>query len=1110
MNMKIRQIFRTLTILSLLGVSNSARAGSHTWSGAVNNSWSNAGNWSAGGAPQFGEPNITLIFPPSAVRYASTNGVGQYAIDSIVISGDNYSIGGYGITLTGVAYYNLNCTGTNNVISLPMTLNSSLEYFLVDTYDSLTLNGAISGPGGYKKFGRGTLTIAGPANNSYATPTTVLGGTLVLAKPPFTTAVPTELVIGDSGSNPYFVQVTLENDHQIDDSLDVTVNPNCTFYLKGHMEVIKNLHLAQGWVATDVSPASLGQLTIFGGVTVTNSFQPSTISGQFSLSGAIRTIDVGDNSSLQVSAIVVDGGQKAGIAKTGLGKLILSGANSYSGDTTVSAGVLEAWHGQALGLSSGNAYIQDGAALAVKGVNILNKHLFMNGLGFSSLISDASGALFAKGGNSSWTGPITLQGDSAINVATNLTLTLSGVIDGPGSLTTRDWGTVQLAGSGANKYTGGTYAEGGTLVLGKTSFIDALPGHLVIGVLEPVAYTNDVPQSNVVRLIASHQIPDNAPVDFNPTGLLDLNGYFDGIGELTMIGGRIETGPGLLTLHGNVTGTTLWNNWSDIAGNLSLGGATRTFTTLAPGAIVLEGVVSDGGSPAGIIKMGTYGGLRLDGTNNTYSGVTTINEGWASAEQPGSLGSPAAGVVVGNGAMFEIGLNFHGPVETLTLLGGSTFASVGINSWDGNIILNGNAEIDVDTAANNETLDINGVISGTGNLTMNYGGTIRLTGASPNTYNGRTFVLGSTLWNTVSTMELRKSNGVVAIPGPLIIGTSTNPPNHETVRLFADGQIADSAAVTLDNSGLLDLNSHVETVGSLAGSGNVGLILGSLTVGGNNFDTTFSGVIAGVGFTPLIKEGTGNMTLTGTNTCSGKMIVNNGSLYVNGSQTCGVQLNANGKLHGQGTVGVITGLGGWTIPGDNLVAPTHGQLKSGTVNLDNTSDFNIDLGGTAASGKYDRLKVTGLVALGNATLHLTQSGMAKTNDQFIIIDNDGAEAINGTFNGLPENSILALSPTQVFKLSYSGGDGNDVVLTQLATPPAPSISGITNLPNSQIQLTGSGVPNWVYTIQASEDLGNPNGWHDIGTATADVNGKLTFLDPDAPNYSYRFYRFVAP
>src|SRR6266446_1819492 len=116
--MNNRNILSALIVMAFVAGSQSLQAGLHTWSGAVNNSWSNDGNWSSGGAPQFGEANITLVFPAGATRYAATNGVGNYAIDEIVISGNNYTLGGYGITLTGVSYYNLDCSGTNNVIAL--------------------------------------------------------------------------------------------------------------------------------------------------------------------------------------------------------------------------------------------------------------------------------------------------------------------------------------------------------------------------------------------------------------------------------------------------------------------------------------------------------------------------------------------------------------------------------------------------------------------------------------------------------------------------------------------------------------------------------------------------------------------------------------------------------------------------------------------------------------------------------------------------------------------------------------------------------------------------------------------------------------------------------
>src|SRR5262249_23824234 len=233
-------------------------------------------------------------------------------------------------------------------------------------------------------------------------------------------------IIGDPNSpNPYFVQVTLENNHQIDDSADVTVNPNCTFYLNGYSEVINSLHLSEGAVYTDVSPAAPGQLTIFGGITVSNSFQPSGIAGHLSLAGQIRTMDVDDMSTLQISAAITDGGQKAGILKTGTGTLRLTGASDYTGNTTVNAGVLEVGNALALGATGGSTYVQNGANLALDGVTVTGEHLFLNGAGFPipfSLLP--SGALCANVANATWAGPITLQGDTTFSVATNVTLTL--------------------------------------------------------------------------------------------------------------------------------------------------------------------------------------------------------------------------------------------------------------------------------------------------------------------------------------------------------------------------------------------------------------------------------------------------------------------------------------------------------------------------------------------------------------------------------------------------------------------------------------------------------------------------------------------------------------
>ena len=319
-----------------------------------------------------------------------------YRADALSLRAWLQGVNEHGITLTGVAYYNLDCSGTNNLIALDMTLNSSLEYFNVGTYDSLTLSGALTGPGGFKKFGRGTLTLTGPANNTYATTTTVMSGILDLAKPAFTTAIPSNLIIGDPTLNSYLTEVSLENDHQIDDSADVTVNPSCIFYLQGRMEVIHSLHLAEGSVYSDISPALPGQLTIFGGVTVSNSYpQASSIAGHLWLGGAIRTIDVSDLSQLQISAAVWDGGQTAGILKTGTGTLVLSGANTYTGSTTVQNGTLWLKNSTALGAGAGSAYVQSGATLELDTISVAGKHLYLNGSGYVPFLQAASGALLA-------------------------------------------------------------------------------------------------------------------------------------------------------------------------------------------------------------------------------------------------------------------------------------------------------------------------------------------------------------------------------------------------------------------------------------------------------------------------------------------------------------------------------------------------------------------------------------------------------------------------------------------------------------------------------------------------------------------------------------------
>lgn len=91
---------------------------------------------------------------------------------------------------------------------------------------------------------------------------------------------------------------------------------------------------------------------------------------------------------------------------------------------------------------------------------------------------------------------------------------------------------------------------------------------------------------------------------------------------------------------------------------------------------------------------------------------------------------------------------------------------------------------------------------------------------------------------------------------------------------------------------------------------------------------------------------------------------------------------------------------------------------------------------------YDQIAAEG-VGLMNGRLDLTylEGGVIKKGDTFTIIDNKGSYPIEGSamFKDLPEGAEVTVGGA-IFKISYVGGDGNDVVLTALNDSVAPKAS----------------------------------------------------------------------
>lgn len=202
-------------------------------------------------------------------------------------------------------------------------------------------------------------------------------------------------------------------------------------------------------------------------------------------------------------------------------------------------------------------------------------------------------------------------------------------------------------------------------------------------------------------------------------------------------------------------------------------------------------------------------------------------------------------------------------------------------------------------------------------------------------------------------------------------------------------------------------------------------------------------------------HGTGTLTLSATNAYTGATTVTSGTLLVNGSiVTSGVTFVAGGAtLGGNGSVGaVMVASSGTLSPGASA-----GILSTGDLTFISGTHFMVELGGTGAGTGYDQAHVTGTVDLGGAMLDVSLIGgfnlTSASNATYRIIDNDGADAVTGTFAGLAEGASVSIGGVSL-RLSYQGGDGNDVVLTAPSFAPPNLTEVVTALTSTTVAAGG--------------------------------------------------------
>lgn len=271
-------------------------------------------------------------------------------------------------------------------------------------------------------------------------------------------------------------------------------------------------------------------------------------------------------------------------------------------------------------------------------------------------------------------------------------------------------------------------------------------------------------------------------------------------------------------------------------------------------------------------------------------------------------------------------------------------------------------------------------------------------------------------------------------------------------------------------------------------------------------ETLVSGVLSSAG--SLVKTGTGPLILTGNNNYTGSTRLEGGTLQINGSQPSSPVLLVAGNLTGIGTVGPVTSIG--TGGGSSMVVrpgSSPGILSCSNVSLNASTFLVSQLNGTAPGSGYSQLNVRGSVSLGDAGLSLLFSFAPALGTVFVIVNNDAADAVIGTFSGLPEGAFLTQG-FSLFRISYKGGDGNDVVIVRV-NPPA-QLTSVAKIVGGAVQIQGQGLPGLTYALEGAPQLNAGAVWSHLGAVTANGAGFFTFTDSDAPLFPRRFYRAVSP
>jgi autotransporter-associated beta strand protein len=701
-----------------------------TWSGAGgDDNWSTGLNW-AGTPPVAGD---ALIFAGSA-RLVNTNDLSLATSAWLRFDSGNFKLWGNPLAFVGGI---TNSTGTNQ-IGMDITWSSTSRVFNVAAGSELIIAGnELVNTGDHTNTGGGRIRLTGKHTQPLNPPATILNNIeYVIDGGSFSNAGGVRIT---SGNTPAASTLILTNGASMIQGLAAgAIRVGDATGIQGQLIVdhstlinaANNIFIpnASGGIGSviqrggtnsganitfcnNATSGGTGSYDMTGGVLGATQIRKVSSTGTASISfdgstvralAASTTFFTGlDTAQIKSGGLIFDNNGFAvtvnqtftgagGLTKIGSGTLTLgSTASAYSGGFTLNEGVVSLTQNNAFGtgtLTLNGGTVQPSASANRNCTNTVT-----------------IGGNYTADGNANvvWNGNVTLTGDRALTVnipATAGAHVMNGNVGETGSarsITKLGPGVLQLNGS-ANSYSGATVVSNGAVQVNSTGRLGNEAGALVLagGALYSSANrtVSTSPIGNAISLVADSEIATvstAATVDLNLTGvptttdgtLTFRNLAASGTGTFEprfSAGGFNFTRP--ITIINNTNGTSFTR--------------LNFFNTNGAGDQTFSGVISGNGSVRRSASTSGTGGRTIFTAANTYSGLTTINEGTlvvnntsGSGTGSGDIALASSGILAGTGTVTGAVSGFGSVsagdnVGTFTIGNGLDLSAGGTNIWE--------------------------------------------------------------------------------------------------------------------------------------------------------------------------------------------------------------------------------------------------------------------------------------------------------------------------------------------------------------------------------------------------------------------------------------------